>query len=187
MNNFSIEQLDPAQAAAVTSDAQNILVVAGAGSGKTRVLTERIKYLLANGVDPSDVVAITFTNMAADEMKARLADVDNIGDAFIGTIHSFANRIYKNSDEPYHIMTEEQEQLIYEEIFNLPKYKGQLTIKKWLKFKDAEKLAATGRIDESEAWEILSPSERNVLYACKGDFERIYFRLFGAIFGAAYR
>ena len=173
MNNFSIEQLDPAQAAAVTSDAQNILVVAGAGSGKTRVLTERIKYLLSNGVDPSDVVAITFTNMAADEMKARLADVDNIGDAFIGTIHSFANRIYKNSDEPYHIMTEEQEQLIYEEIFNLPKYKGQLTIKKWLKFKDAEKLAATGRIDESEAWEILSPSERNVLYTCNGDFERI--------------
>lgn len=173
MNNFSIEQLDAAQAAVVTSDAQNILVVAGAGSGKTRVLTERIKYLLANGVDPSDVVAITFTNMAADEMKARLADVDNIGDAFIGTIHSFANRIYKNSDEPYHIMTEEQEQLIYEEIFNLPKYRGQLNIKKWLKFMDAMKLAATGRIDESQAWEILTPSERNVLYTCKDDFERI--------------
>lgn len=173
MNNFTTEHLDPAQADVVTSSAQNILVVAGAGSGKTRVLTERIKFLLSNGTDPCDIVAITFTNMAADEMKARLADVDNIGDAFIGTIHSFANRIYRNSDEVYHIMTEEQEQLIYEEIFNLPKYKGQLTIKKWLKFKDAEKLAATGRIEESEAWEVLTPSERNVLYTCKGDFERI--------------
>lgn len=173
MSNFTIEHLDAAQAAVVTSDAQNILVVAGAGSGKTRVLTERIKYLLANGVDPCDIVAITFTNMAADEMKARLADVDDIGDAFIGTIHSFANRIYKNSDEVYRIMTEEEEQLIYEEICNLPKYKGQLTIKKWLKFKDMEKQAAVGRISEEEAWSVLLPSERNVIYTSKGDFERI--------------
>lgn len=170
--NYVVAELDPSQAAVVTSDAQNILVVAGAGSGKTRVLTERVKYLLANGVDPCDIVAITFTNMAADEMKARLADVDNIGDAFIGTIHSFANRIYKNSDETYLIMTEEQEQLIYEEIFNMPKYSA-LTIKKWLKFKDLEKQAATGRISEEEAWAILTPSERNVLYKCKDDFTHI--------------
>lgn len=173
MSNATLIQLDPAQKAVVTSDAKNILVVAGAGSGKTRVLTERIKYLLDRGTDPCDIVAITFTNMAADEMKARLAGVDNIGDAFIGTIHSFANRIYKNSDEVYRIMTEEEEQLIYEEIFNLPKYRGQLTIKKWLKFKDLEKQASAGRISEEEAWEILSPSERNVLYTCKGDFTRI--------------
>ena len=60
--------LDPDQEKVVFSEAQNILVVAGAGSGKTRVLTERIKHLLDIGVEPVNIVAITFTNMAADEM-----------------------------------------------------------------------------------------------------------------------
>jgi DNA helicase-2/ATP-dependent DNA helicase PcrA len=165
-------QLDAQQKAVVTSEAKNILVVAGAGSGKTRVLTERIKWLLHNGVQPSNIVAITFTNMAADEMKARLKEVNTIGDAFIGTIHSFANRIYKNSGETYRIMTEQEEQLIYEEICNMPKYNA-LKIKRWLQFMDLRKQADAGRIDERQAWEFLNPSERNVLYTSKGDFERI--------------
>ena len=53
----------------VHSRSSDIVVVAGAGSGKTRVLTERIKWLLEEGADPSNLVAITFTNMAADEMR----------------------------------------------------------------------------------------------------------------------
>lgn len=165
-------ELDKQQSDVVTSTAQNILLVAGAGSGKTRVLTERVKWLLDNGVQPSNIVAITFTNMAADEMKARLKGVNVIGDAFIGTIHSFANRIYKNSGETYRIMTEQEEQLIYEEIFNMPKYNG-LTIKRWLQFMDLKKQADAGRIDEQQAWDLLNPSERNVLYTCGADFDRI--------------
>lgn len=164
--------LDSQQEMVVTSNAQNILLVAGAGSGKTRVLTERVKWLIAQGVNPCNIVAITFTNMAADEMKARLKGVNVIGDAFIGTIHSFANRIYKHSGETYRIMTEQEEQLIYEEIFNMPKYKV-LTAKRWLGFKDLMKQADAGRIDEQQAWDFLTPSERNVLYTCTGDFQRI--------------
>ena len=74
--------LDNEQRAAVYAEDKNVLVVAGAGSGKTRVLTERIKHLVESGVDPSGIVAITFTNMAADEMRARLKDVSVLGDAW---------------------------------------------------------------------------------------------------------
>lgn len=69
-----------------------LLVLAGAGSGKTRVLTERIKKLLNEG--SYHVLALTFTNKAAEEMKARLEDVQDIQErSFIGTIHSFCLEI----------------------------------------------------------------------------------------------
>ena len=102
--------LSDEQRAIVESDANNIIVAAGAGSGKTRVLIERIKYLLdVKQVDASNIVAITFTNMAADEMRERLCDVRGIGDAFIGTIHSFANRIFRNSGTKYELLTKDKE------------------------------------------------------------------------------
>lgn len=165
--------LDNEQRAAVYAEDKNVLVVAGAGSGKTRVLTERIKHLVESGVEPSGIVAITFTNMAADEMRARLKDVATLGDAFIGTIHSFANRIYKSSGETFMLETEEQSQLIMEEICNMPKYGGALTIKRYLQFLDLRKQADAGRIDEDVPMNTLNPSERNVLYKCKGDYEAI--------------
>lgn len=90
--------LDKEQKAAVEAKENKVIVVAGAGSGKTRVITERIKYLLDNGANPANIVCITFTNMAADEMIERLQGVPGIGDAFVGTIHAFANRVLKCSD-----------------------------------------------------------------------------------------
>ena len=90
-------KLDTNQEQIVNSTAKNIIVSAGAGSGKTRVLTERVKHLIDIGVSPENIVCITFTNKAADEMRSRLEDVPCIGDAFIGTIHAFANRILKSS------------------------------------------------------------------------------------------
>lgn len=84
-------ELDKVQQKIVDSSANKILVIAGSGSGKTRVLTERIKKLINNGIRTNRIVAITFTNAAADEMKERLGDI--IGNAFIGTIHSYANKI----------------------------------------------------------------------------------------------
>lgn len=90
-------KLDTNQEQIVNSTAKNIIVSAGAGSGKTRVLTERVKHLIDIGISPENIVCITFTNKAADEMRSRLEDVSDIGDAFIGTIHSFANRILKAS------------------------------------------------------------------------------------------
>ena len=85
--------LSPSQEQIVNSTARNIIVTAGAGSGKTRVLTERVKKLLQDGVDPRGVVVITFTNMAAEELQERLQGIPNADKCFIGTIHSLANAI----------------------------------------------------------------------------------------------
>lgn len=88
-------RLDEQQKQVVESPARNIVVIAGAGSGKTTALTERIRFLLEHGAPPNKIVAITFTNMAAEEMKQRLAGIQGIENVFIGTIHSFANKYIK--------------------------------------------------------------------------------------------
>ena len=95
--------LDEQQDKAVNTFASNVIVIAGAGSGKTRVLTERVKFLLKSGFNPSGIVAITFTNMAAEEMKIRLKDVPGIDSVFIGTIHSFANKLACKSGKVFSI------------------------------------------------------------------------------------
>lgn len=74
---------------AVTSEADKIVVVASAGSGKTSTLCERIKYLISNGTEPDHIFAITYTNMAAQEMQERIEN----NEVVIGTIHSIANQI----------------------------------------------------------------------------------------------
>lgn len=72
-----------------------VVVNASAASGKTRVLTERVKYLLNNGVLPENIVMITFTNAAAYEMAKRIgSDAERM---FIGTVHSFANRCLRGA------------------------------------------------------------------------------------------
>lgn len=75
----------------INANESNILCLAAAGSGKTAVLTERVRRLVKEGCNPNLIACITFTNMAADEMKKRLGDYSN--GVFIGTIHSLANNI----------------------------------------------------------------------------------------------
>jgi len=75
------------------------LVVAGAGSGKTKVLTTRIAYLIENGIYSSNILAITFTNKAAKEMKERINKIVSDNYAFVGTFHSFGLRIIKENYE----------------------------------------------------------------------------------------
>lgn len=92
-----LEKLNPEQRAPVEDTEGAVLVIAGAGSGKTRVLTSRIAYLvLEKGVSPANIMAITFTNKAANEMKERLANI--IGDAgrmWVSTIHSMCVKILR--------------------------------------------------------------------------------------------
>lgn len=90
-------QLNQAQQQAVTSNSQIIRVIAGAGSGKTRVLVARIIYLIQQGVLPHKICAITFTNKAANEMKERIKkSIDDLGSGvWLSTIHSLCVRILR--------------------------------------------------------------------------------------------
>lgn len=94
-------QLNEEQIKPVLDTEGAVLVIAGAGSGKTRVLTSRIMYLVAEKkVSPYNVVAITFTNKAAGEMKARLTNmVGNISGMWVSTIHSMCVRILRSDIE----------------------------------------------------------------------------------------
>lgn len=75
------------------------LVLAGAGSGKTKVLTMRIANLISNGINSRNILAITFTNKAAKEMRERINNVVGDNSAFVGTFHSFGLRIIKENFE----------------------------------------------------------------------------------------
>ena len=93
-NEFS--QLNEDQIKPVLDINGNILVIAGAGSGKTKVLTARITYLLQMGVDPQNILAITFTNKAAEEMKQRICNSNPMGElVWASTFHSMCTRILR--------------------------------------------------------------------------------------------
>src|SRR2546421_9983258 len=90
-------ELNEQQLAAVTAPPGPILVIAGAGSGKTRTLTYRVAYLLENGIDPRNILLLTFTNKAARQMLDRVANllpVDASG-LWGGTFHSIGNRMLR--------------------------------------------------------------------------------------------
>ena len=93
-----LHHLNPEQRAAVTLPNEHALILAGAGSGKTRVLTTRIAWLLSTGqVSPGGVMAVTFTNKAAKEMMTRLAAMlpVNVRGMWIGTFHGLCNRLLR--------------------------------------------------------------------------------------------
>ena len=84
-----LENLSPAQREAVTHRDGPMLILAGPGSGKTRVVTHRVAWLLEQGVAASSIVALTFTNKAADEMRTRLERLAPGSSVWIGTFHRF--------------------------------------------------------------------------------------------------
>jgi DNA helicase II / ATP-dependent DNA helicase PcrA len=90
-------ELNEQQHAAVTALPGPSLVIAGAGSGKTRTLTYRVAYLLEQGIPPERVLLLTFTNKAAREMMRRVADIlgSDLSNLWGGTFHSIANRILR--------------------------------------------------------------------------------------------
>lgn len=93
-----LDQLNDAQRSAVTCSDGPVMVIAGAGSGKTRVLTYRIAYMLSQGIDPFNILALTFTNKAAREMKGRIMDLVGSTEGrnvWMGTFHSIFARILR--------------------------------------------------------------------------------------------
>lgn len=149
--------LDKYQQQIVDSNEPRIIVEAGAGSGKTKTLIERVKRLLLDGVEPSNMVIITFTNMAGEELRERLKDVPGIGDCFIGTIHSFANKIFKHSNEEYKLYTDEIETQFMTVLVNV--YAKSLTMDRYFMYKDLIKKIDLGLKDENDLENILTNSE----------------------------
>ena len=96
-----LEGLNPAQKEAVINYTIPSLIIAGAGSGKTRVLTSRIAYMLEQGVRPENILALTFTKKAANEMRERIETM--VGSASrripMGTFHSIFARILRDNAE----------------------------------------------------------------------------------------
>src|SRR5213079_2414239 len=93
-----LEHLNREQLAAVTLPEQSALILAGAGSGKTRVLTTRIAWLIQTGqVSPHGLLAVTFTNKAAKEMLTRIAAMlpINTRGMWVGTFHGLCNRMLR--------------------------------------------------------------------------------------------
>ncbi len=94
---MNLDSLNKSQKEAVKHIDGPCLVMAGAGSGKTKVLTTRIAYLLDNGIKDYNILAITFTNKAAKEMQERVTNLVGYTNAFIGTFHSFGLRIIREN------------------------------------------------------------------------------------------
>jgi DNA helicase-2/ATP-dependent DNA helicase PcrA len=117
-----LDPLNEAQRAAVTARLGPVLVLAGAGSGKTRVLTHRIAWVIqAEGASPHGILAVTFTNKAAGEMRARVEKLLGVpsGALWIGTFHGIAHRLLRlhwreaNLAQGFQILdSEDQQRLI---------------------------------------------------------------------------
>ena len=98
MSRFRLFDLNTAQLQAVQHEEGPLLILAGAGTGKTRTITARIAWLIAQGEDPSKIRAVTFTNKAAREMKERIAEMVEPEEAKLvsaSTFHALCLRILR--------------------------------------------------------------------------------------------
>ena len=141
-------ELSKAQKEIVDSTSKKIIVDAGSGSGKTRVLTERVRKILNSRTDPRSVVVITFTNMAANELKERLSEVKGSEKCFIGTIHSYANSLLKDSGLDYEIFSEEYQTMFMKQL--IEKYGYYSTFSDYELFLKCDKQVAAGRMSKNE-------------------------------------
>ncbi len=98
MSPFDLSKLNPPQREAVAHGSGPLLILAGAGTGKTRVITARICHLIHTGIEPTAILAVTFTNKAANEMRERLAVIlpkEAANKVLISTFHSFCVRLLR--------------------------------------------------------------------------------------------
>ncbi len=140
MNNQFLRGLNPQQREAVQHGQGPLLVLAGAGTGKTRVVTVRIAHLVANGVAPSHILAVTFTNKAAREMKERVGKL--VGkraakELTVTTFHSFAIRLLRRFGEKlgyrksFGIATEEDRKTLLRTILRENGISTKLVAPRW--------------------------------------------------------
>lgn len=103
-----LENLNKEQQEAVQTTQGPLLILAGAGSGKTKVLTTRIAYMIQHGVRPRNILAVTFTNKAAKEMKERIGKIigeDTVKYMWVGTFHGICGRILRENIDKYNTTT----------------------------------------------------------------------------------
>ena len=103
-----LENLNKEQKEAVKTTQGPLLILAGAGSGKTKVLTTRIAYMIQSGVKPRNILAVTFTNKAAKEMKERIGKIigeDTVKYMWVGTFHGICGRILRENIDKYNTAT----------------------------------------------------------------------------------
>ena len=132
---MNLEELNPQQRKAVEITGGPILIFAGAGSGKTRVLTHKIAYLVKEiGLPPDNILAVTFTNKAADEMKQRVQELLNmdVSSMSVGTFHSISARILRREiqllgySNDFVIYDQDDSRALIKQII------GDLQLKNWL-------------------------------------------------------
>jgi DNA helicase-2/ATP-dependent DNA helicase PcrA len=175
------EVLNDKQVEAATYLDSNLRIIAGAGSGKTRVITYRIAYLIDEmGIDPSSILAITFTNKAANEMKQRVENILGIGacGSTICTIHSLCVRILRQNIKalgyPSHfiIMDEEDQKSLIKKIFKKNNIDSkQVSIKSCINYISGCKMAM---VDPQRALLISNDFEGEVLKANVYDKYEVY-------------
>ena len=123
--NISLSDLNTHQQAAVTSTARHLLVLAGAGSGKTRVLVQRIAWLVqTQGLAPHQILAVTFTNKASKEMRGRIEGIlgGSARNLWVGTFHGIAHRLLRthwqaaNLNENFQILDSDDQQRLVKRV-----------------------------------------------------------------------
>ena len=125
--SFDLDELNDQQEEAVKHVEGPLLILAGAGSGKTRVITNRVAYLLQSGIRPKHILALSFTNKAADEMGERVAELtgaDRAEDVHLSTFHSLGAEILRRDidvigyNKPFSILDTGDQQTVVEEVMD---------------------------------------------------------------------
>ena len=196
MEYTEVTNLNPAQQQAVQAELGNLLVLAGAGSGKTRVLVQRIAWLINNyQASFHSIFAVTFTNKAANEMKARLGGILNrpTSNIWVGTFHSLAHRLLRlhwqesklpqnfqviDGDDQAKIIRKILQQLNIDDERWEPKQVQNFINRKKDDGVRANKLAAASNIYERVMGDLYSAYEQHCLAAGVVDFGELLFRAY---------